>query len=45
MSFKLINKPVIYQRFINNILFDYLNDFYTVYLNDIFIYLKNKLNY
>jgi hypothetical protein len=45
MPFKLINKPVIYQRFINDVLFDYLNDFYIVYLNDIFIYLKNKLDY
>jgi len=45
MLFKLINRPVTYQRFINDILFDYLDDFYTVYLNDIFIYLKNKLDY
>jgi hypothetical protein len=37
MSFKLINKFIIYQRFINNVLFDYLND--------IFIYLKNEFDY
>jgi len=45
MSFKLINRLIIYQRFINDVLFDYLNDFYTAYLNDIFIYLKNEFNY
>ena len=26
-------------------LFNYLNDFYIMYLNDIFIYLNNKLKY
>ena len=45
MLFKLINRLVTYQRFINNVLFDYLNDFYTAYLNDILIYLKNELDY
>ena len=45
MPFKLINGLITYQRFINDILFDYLNDFYIMYLNDIFIYLKNELNY
>jgi hypothetical protein len=29
----------------NDVLFDYLNNFYTAYLNDILIYLKNKLDY
>jgi hypothetical protein len=29
----------------NNILFNYLNDFYTAYLNNIIIYSKNKLEY
>jgi len=45
MPFGLTNGPVTYQRFINDVLFDYLNDFYTAYLNDILIYLKNKLDY
>jgi hypothetical protein len=45
MPFRLTNKPVIYQRFINDILFDYLDDFYTAYLDDILIYLENKLNH
>jgi hypothetical protein len=29
----------------NNVLFDYLNDFYIAYLDNILIYLENKLNY
>jgi hypothetical protein len=29
----------------NNILFNYLNDFYTTYLDDILIYSKNKLEH
>jgi len=34
-----------YQQYINNILFNYLDDFYTAYLNNIIIYSKNKLEY
>ncbi|KIN02429.1 hypothetical protein OIDMADRAFT_121807, partial [Oidiodendron maius Zn] len=30
---------------INNILLDYLDNFYTTYLNNILIYFKNKLDY
>jgi hypothetical protein len=29
----------------NNILFNYLNNFYIAYLNNILIYLEDKLNY
>ena len=29
----------------NDVLFDYLDDFYTAYLDDILIYSKNELNY
>ena len=29
----------------NEVLFDYLNEFYTIYLNDILIYLNNTLEY
>jgi len=29
----------------NNTLFNYLDDFYTAYLNDIIIYLENKLEH
>jgi hypothetical protein len=45
VSFGLTNRPVTYQRYINNILFDYLDDFYTVYLDNILIYSENKLEY
>ena len=34
-----------YQRYINNVLFNYLNDFYTAYLDNIIIYSKNELEY
>jgi len=34
-----------YQRYINDVLFNYLNDFYTAYLDNIIIYSKNKLEY
>jgi SMC interacting uncharacterized protein involved in chromosome segregation len=45
MPFKLINGPAMYQRFINDVLFDYLNDFYTAYLDDILIYSENELDH
>jgi len=45
LPFRLINRPAIYQRYINNVLFNYLNKFYTVYLDDILIYLDNKLKH
>ncbi len=34
----LTNGPATYQRYINDTLFDYLDDFCTVYLDDILIY-------
>ena len=34
-----------YQRYINNILFNYFDDFYTAYLDNIMIYLENELEY
>jgi Reverse transcriptase (RNA-dependent DNA polymerase) len=45
LPFKLINGLAIYQRYINDVLFNYLNKFYTVYLDNILIYLDNKLKY
>jgi len=45
LPFRLINGPATYQRYINNILFNYLNKFYIVYLDDILIYLDNKLKH
>jgi len=45
LPFRLTNGPATYQRYINNILFNYLNDFYMAYLDNIIIYSKNKLEY
>ena len=45
LPFGLINRPATYQRYINNILFNYLNEFYTVYLDNILVYLDNKLKH
>jgi hypothetical protein len=38
LSFGLTNGPAIYQRYINDVLLDYLDDFCTAYLDDILIY-------
>ena len=45
LSFELINKPITYQQYMNNILFEYLNDFYQAYLNNILIYNKRRKNH
>jgi hypothetical protein len=45
LPFKLINGLAIYQQCINNILFNYLNDFYIAYLDNIIIYFENELEY
>ena len=42
LSFELTNDSIIYQQYMNDILFEYLNDFYQTYLNDILIYNKTK---
>ncbi len=41
MSFKLKNVLIIFQRLINDILREYLDDFVITYLNDILIYSDN----
>ena len=45
LSFGLTNSPATYQRYINNVLFNYLDVFYTAYLNNILIYSNNKLEH
>ncbi len=40
LLFKLINDSVSFQQYMNDVLWDFLNDFYQVYLNDILIYSK-----
>ena len=42
MQFKFTNTPVIFQRKINYILKEHLDDFIIIYLNNIIIYLNNK---
>ena len=45
LPFDLTNESATYQRYINNVLFDYLDDFCTAYLDDTLIYSDNELNY
>ena len=45
LPFRLTNGPAIYQRYINNVLLNYLDDFYAAYLDNILIYSDNKLEY
>ena len=45
LPFSLTNESVTYQRYMNDVLFNYLDDFYTVYLDDILIYSDNELNH
>ena len=45
LPFGLTNGLATYQQYINNILFNYLDDFCTAYLNNIIIYSKNELEY
>ncbi len=42
LLFKLINDLVLFQQYMNNVLWDFLNDFCQVYLNDILIYSKTQ---
>ena len=45
LPFGLTNRPATYQRYMNDVLFDYLDDFCTAYLDDILIYSDNELNH
>ena len=45
MQFRFTNTPAIFQRKINYILGEYLDDFIIVYLNDIIIYLNSEKEY
>ncbi len=40
LSFKLTNELIFFQQYMNDVLWDFLNDFCQVYLDDIFIYSK-----
>ena len=45
MQFRLINTPVIFQKHINNILGEHLDEFIMAYLNNNIIYLITKEEY
>jgi hypothetical protein len=45
LPFGLTNGPATYQRYMNDVLFDYLDEFCTAYLDDILIYSDNKLEH
>ena len=45
MQFRFINTPIIFQKRINYILGEYLDDFVMVYLDNIIIYLNSKKEY
>ena len=42
MLFKLINVSATFQKLINHVLYDHLNEFVIAYLDNILIYSKNK---
>jgi hypothetical protein len=42
LSFELCNKSIIYQHYMNDVFFDYLNDFVSIYINNILIYSNFK---
>ena len=45
MNFGLTNAPASFQAYINNVLLEYLDVFYTAYLDDILIYSNFKKEY
>ncbi len=42
LSFKLTNELIFFQQYMNDVLWNFLNDFCQVYLNDILIYSKTR---
>ena len=42
LPFKLTNGPSSFQQYINEILWNFLDNFYQAYLNDILIYSKTR---
>src|SRR5438034_9884234 len=45
MLFRLINTSATFQKLINHVLYDHLDKFVIMYLNNILIYFKNKENH
>ena len=45
LPFDLTNRSATYQQYMNDVLFNYLDNFCTAYLDDILIYSDNELNH
>ena len=45
LPFRLTNGPATYQRYMNDVLFNYLDNFCTAYLDDILIYSDDPLEH
>jgi len=45
MPFSLVNAPSLFQHFVNNTLWPYLDVFYTAYINNILVYSNNLAKY
>ena len=45
LPFELINGPAVFQQYMNDLFLDSLNNFLTVYLDDILVYSENELEH
>jgi hypothetical protein len=45
LSFKFCNELVMYQHYMNDVFFEYLDDFVSAYINDILIYSNSKVEH
>jgi len=45
MPFRLINRLAIFQHYVNDLFLDYLDQFMTVFIDDILVYLENELEH
>ena len=45
IPFELMNGPAAFQQFINETLIDYLDEFVTVFVDDLLIYSENELDH
>ncbi len=45
LSFKLCNEFVTYQHYMNDVFFDYFDEFVSIYINDILIYNNSKVEH
>jgi len=45
MPFGLTNRPATFQRYVNNLFLDYLDQFMTIFIDDILVYSQNELEH